>query len=241
MTRLSTLNNNGKKLRKNMCKRRDEWMKTLLERIKTVVLADLHEVLDNKERKNPIALLNQYLRECEHEVKKVEKLLERHHVLKEEFYREWKHAEYMAEKRKKQAEIARKANEPALYEMALTEQKQYEERVISLKQAYEKTIDQLDELEQKYREMKLKLKDMHMKRLELMGRENVARVTQKINHMMERSDIGEAYSRFDEIERYIENLESRVNYNYQKSMFDYHIAQLEKQLKTQETIQSRVE
>lgn len=203
-------------------------MTSLLQRIRNAILADLHEALDQKERKNPIALLNQYLRDSEKEVKKVEKLIERHQLLKEEFHRELKYAEYMANKRSHQAEIAEKANEAQLLEMALQEKGHYEQRIESLRQSYENTISQLVELEQKYREMKLKLKDMHMKRLELMGRENLARANQTINKTIHQADIGTSYSRFDEIEHYIENLEIRANANYQSSTFDARIAELEK-------------
>lgn len=204
-------------------------MVSLFKRIRNNVLADLHEVIDEKEKKNPIALLNQYLRDSELEVKKVEKLIERHQLLKEEFHRELKSAEFMANKRSKQAEIAQNANETKLYEMALQEQVQYEERVAQLKQSYDNAVSQLDDLEQKYREMKLKIKDMNMKRLELMGRENIARVNQKINQTLNNADVGYAYSRFEEIEHYIENLESRINASYERSSFDARIAKLQQQ------------
>ena len=57
-------------------------MANLFSRIKNTVLADLHEALDHKEQKNPIALLNQYLRECEQETEKVRKLLEKQYQFK---------------------------------------------------------------------------------------------------------------------------------------------------------------
>lgn len=204
-------------------------MKSFFERLRDTVLADLNSVLDKKERENPIALLNQYLRDSELEVKKVEKLVDRHRLLKEEFQRELKHAEFMADKRKKQAEIAQNANETTLYNMAIEEQIQYEERAAQIKLSLENTMTQLEELEYKLREMKLKLKDMHMKRLELMGRENIARANRKINQSFQNAEIGHAYSRFEEIEHYMTNLENRINHDYEKSMFDYRIAQLEKQ------------
>lgn len=205
-------------------------MKAFFERLRDTVLADLNSVLDNKEKQNPIALLNQYLRESEHEVKKVEKLVDRHRVLKEEFHRELKNAEYMAQKRKSQAEIAQKANEMTLYNIAIGEQLQYEERAAKMTISFENTVAQLDELEQKLREMKLKLKDMQTKQLELMGRENMARVNQKVNHSFQNAEIGNAYSRFEEIEHYMTNLEERINHDYERSTFDYRIAQLEKNI-----------
>jgi lia operon protein LiaH len=209
-------------------------MRCLFKRVRDSVLADFHDVLDRKEMKNPIALLNQYLRDCEEEAKKVWKLIGRHHLLKEDFYREWKQAEYMAQKRKEQGEIAQKANEPTLIEMALQEQNQYEDRAARLKTAYENAKLQLEELEQKYREMNLKIKDMHTKRMEWMGRENVARITQTIDRTLQSANAGQAYSRFDEIEHYISQLESRFNHSYEQTMFDSRIAQLEKQLKNAE-------
>lgn len=45
-------------------------MANLLTRIKDSMMADLHDLMDQKEEKNPIAHVNQYIRECEQEVKK---------------------------------------------------------------------------------------------------------------------------------------------------------------------------
>ncbi|HJV32373.1 MAG TPA: PspA/IM30 family protein, partial [Bacillales bacterium] len=56
-------------------------MTNLFTRIKNSITADLHEALDHKEKQNPIALLNQYLRQCEMETEKVRKLLERQYTL----------------------------------------------------------------------------------------------------------------------------------------------------------------
>ena len=152
-------------------------MANLFSRIKNTVLADLHEALDHKEQKNPIALLNQYLRECEQETEKVRKLLERQYRLKDEFTREYRQAVDLSAKRKHQAEIASQAGETELYQFAANEQEQYEARATRLKEIMEQANGQLVELEQKYEEMKHKLKDMNIRRLELMGRENITRAT----------------------------------------------------------------
>ncbi|MBA4535574.1 PspA/IM30 family protein [Bacillus aquiflavi] len=203
----------------------------LFERIKNTILADLHDAIDKKEMKNPVALLNQYLRDCEKEAKKVNQLIDRHYQLKEEFFREWKHAEYMARKRQEQSQIAQKAQELELYEMAVQEQQQFEQRAARLKVSYEETVNQLGDLEQKYREMKLKIKDMQMKRMELMGRENVARINQKINKAIYNAETDRAFTRFEEVEHHIANLEARVNHGYERNMFDHRISQLEDTLK----------
>ena len=205
-------------------------MTNLFARIKNTVLADLHEALDQKERSNPIALLNQYLRECEQETEKVRKLLERQYRLKEEFTREYNQALELAEKRKKQAEIASNAGEVELYQFALAEQQQYDERVLRLKELLVQSDKQLVELEQKYEEMKHKLKDMNIRRLELMGRENVTRAQNKMNLVLDnQSYSSKSYSKFQEIESYLNRLEQQVNSSFYRNNIDARIAHLEKQ------------
>jgi lia operon protein LiaH len=211
-------------------------MSNLLTRIKNVIMADLHDILEQKERQNPIALLNEYLRQCEQEVEKVRKLVERQHLLKEELAREHHHAQELAEKRKHQAQIASQAGETELYQFAIQEQMKYEERASRLKQSLEQALHQLEELERKYEEMKHKLKDMQIKRMELMGRENVARAYYRINKVLEQDQYeNKPFSRFAEIEQYLEQLEQKVSSAYYSSTIDARIAQLEKELKKQET------
>lgn len=211
-------------------------MGNLFSRIKNSVLADVHEVLDQKERKNPIALLNQYLRECEVETEKVRKLLERQHSLKEQFTREYQQASELAEKRKRQAEIASQAGETELYQFAANEQAQYEERTLRINQSLQTVVGQLGELEQKYEEMKHKLKDMHIRRMELMGRENVTRAHHQMNKVLENNSYSsKSFSRFNEIESYLDRLENEVNSAYYRNTIDARIAQLEKEAKKVET------
>src|SRR5690606_1212309 len=110
-------------------------MANLLTRLKDTILADFHGILDEKEKKNPISLLNQYLRQCEAEVEKVRKLVERQHSLKDQFAREHREATALAEKRKHQAGVAQQAGETELYEFAAKEQVVYEERATKLQEA----------------------------------------------------------------------------------------------------------
>jgi lia operon protein LiaH len=74
-------------------------MANLFSRIKDTIAADLNETLNQKENQHPIALLNQYLRECEQETEKVHKLVERQYQLKDEFTNEYNHALDLTEKR----------------------------------------------------------------------------------------------------------------------------------------------
>ncbi len=212
-------------------------MSNLFTRIKNTVLADLNEVLDQKDQKNPIALLNQYLRECELETEKVRKLVERQYSLRDQFSREYQLAKEFAEKRNRQAEIASQAGETDLYQFALNEKVQYEDRALRLKESLQTVLNQVGELEQKYEEMKHKLKDMHIRRLELMGRENVTRAHNRINKVLENNTYSnQSFSRFEEIESYLDRLEQQVNSAYYRNTIDARIAQLEKGTKSEEKL-----
>lgn len=211
-------------------------MTNLLTRIKDTIMADLHAAVDQKEKKNPIALLNQYLRQCEQETEKVRKLLERQYALKDEFTKEYSQAAELAEKRKYQAEVASKAGEMELYEFASVEHQQYSGRVERLASSLEQVKGQLDELERKYEEMKHKLKDMQIRRLELMGRENVTRANHRMNQVLDsNTDTNKAAARFQEIDNYLDRLEHQVKSSYYRDTIDAKIAQLEKEMKLEES------
>ena len=208
----------------------------LLERIKNTIAADFHEVLDQKESKNPLSLLNQYLRQCEQEVNKTRKLVERQQLLKDQFDRERKEAEEKAAMRTRQAELAQQANEQELYQFAAQEKEQHALRAANLKESTLQAEKDLVELEQKYEQMKHKLKDMQIKRMELMGRENVARAHQKMDRVINPSQsMKKSAFRFDELEHYMDRLEQKVNADYQASSMDAKLAKLEKDWKKEES------
>jgi len=211
-------------------------MTNLFTRIKNTITADLHDALDQKEKQNPIAMLNQYLRECEQETDKVRKLLERQYILKDEFTREYHQAAELANKRKHQAEVATRAGETDLSDFASAEYQQYTDRTRRIEVSLEQVGEQIRDLERKYEEMKHKLKDMHLRRMELMGRENVTRANHRINQVLDAHTYSDqSYSKFKEIENYLERLEHQVNSSFYRNTIDARIAQLEKEMKFEES------
>ncbi|GAA0422195.1 MAG: PspA/IM30 family protein [Bacillota bacterium] len=210
-------------------------MTNIFTRIKDSVTSDLHNLMDQKEQKNPIAALNHYLRQSEQEKEKVRKLVERQYKLKDEFTKEYQMANDLAEKRLKQAEIAEKAGEEQMHAFAVREHEEYQARAERLKASRDEAEQELDTLEQKYEDMKHKLKDMHLRRMELMGRENVARANHQMNKVVDETS-DKPFSKFAEMERYIEGLEYRVNNSYYRSTFDNKIAKLEQEMKEKEQV-----
>ena len=210
-------------------------MTNLLTRIKDIVVADLNEALNKKENQNPIAMLNQYLRECERETEKVGKLVGRQVQLRDEFAKEYSEALKLAEKRKHQADVAQRAGEEELYQFAAAEQRHYDERAQHLHTALTQATGQLSELERKYEEMKRRVKDMEIRRMELMGRENVTRANLQMSQVLDADASSKSFSRFKEIESYLDRLEQRVNSSFFSSTIDERVAQLEKELESSET------
>ncbi|MCP1123097.1 phage shock protein A [Bacillus sp. AFS018417] len=209
---------------------------SLFGRVREAILADLHNVLDEKERKNPIAMLNQYLRDSEREVTKIEKLIERHKTLKSNFARELEQARYFVNKRSKQAVIAQEAGEMQLQERALEEVAYYEGRVARLEEMYAGVMEQIDELERRLSEMKNKLKEMNAKRMELMARENMAHANRRMNTALHKMDENNPFLRFEEIENHILDLELRINEDHERDTFDMKIAKLEREMKEKKEV-----
>ena len=152
-------------------------------------------------------------------------------MLKNEFARELAEAEALAEKRRRQAEIAATAGETELEQFARQEAAQYEARAGRLKEGLAKVEEDLVSLEKKYDEMKHKLKDMKIRRLELMGRENAARAHYRMNQVLENGKYAnESYSRFKEMEAFLDNLEEKVRQDYHRNTIDARIAELERKM-----------
>src|SRR5690625_914854 len=98
----------------------EKTMTNIFRRMKESVSADLHMMMDKREQKNPMSALNQYLRQSEQEKEKVRKLVDRQYKLKDEFMREYHKEQDFAEKRLKQANIAKKEGKKQIHIFALT-------------------------------------------------------------------------------------------------------------------------
>lgn len=202
-------------------------MKSLWYRLKYSVQADLHEVFDNKESKNPIAMLNQYIREAEKQTDAVGKLLERQRKLKKALQKELQEAEKMTEKRRSQFELATVAEEMDLIEFAQAEINAYETRATGLTASISEATDELTSLERKFEEMKHKVKDMKVRQLQLMGKENVTRAHHQMDQMISPEDAEKRLSSMNEMNEYIENLGNKITEDYEASSMERRLESLE--------------
>nr|WP_106784548.1 PspA/IM30 family protein [Lysinibacillus timonensis] len=199
-------------------------MTNLFNRFKYQIQADLHEFFDKKESKNPIAMLNQYIREAEKQTEQTGKLLQRQVELKNKLQRELDEATKMLEKRTVQLTLATESNEADLIAFAKQEVETYTIRQTTLLTSIETAKVQVYELESKYETMKHKIKDMKVRQLQLMGKENVVRAHYKMDHVIETNN----ETNFNDISAYIDHLSNKIDKKYEMTMLESRLAQLEK-------------
>jgi phage shock protein A len=176
-------------------------------------------------------MLNQYIREAEKQTEKTGIWIERQSQLKLQLEKEHQEAQEMLVKRTSQMELAIQTNEGELIDFAQSEVTAYTNRKEVLQASISRTTEELFGLEQKYEEMKHKVKDMKVRQLQLMGKENVTRAHHQMDRMLqpESSNNGDKrLAAFDEMEQYIDRLGQRIEKEHEVSSMERRLAMLEK-------------
>ena len=201
-------------------------MNSLWNRFKYSVQSDLHAVFEKKESKNPIAMLNQYIREAEKQTDSIGKLLERQSKLKAELQKELSEAEKMADKRRNQLTLAQATGEEDLISFAEEEIAAYETRATQLSESVMETAHELISLERKFEEMKHKVKDMKVRQLQLMGKENVTRAHHRMDQVISSENKDNHIATVSEMNTYIENLGGKIDRDYEISSMERRLDSL---------------
>ncbi|MET4559009.1 lia operon protein LiaH [Lysinibacillus parviboronicapiens] len=196
----------------------------LFQRFRYTIEADLHQVFDKKEQKNPIAMLNQYIREAEKQTEQTGKLLERQGQLKEKLEVEFKDNSALLAKRESQLQLANTSGEQDLIEFATDEVAAYTARKNTLQTSIEASTREYFELERKFETMKHKIKDMKVRQLQLMGKENVTRAHHQMDGMLAKNN----KTNFEDLESYIDKLAFQIDKDHEVTTFEARLAALEK-------------
>jgi len=196
----------------------------LFQRFKYTIEADLHQLFDKKEQKNPIAMLNQYIREAEKQTEQTGKLLERQGQLKEKLEQEFKQNAELLAKRESQLKLATTSGEQDLIDFASDEVSAYTARNNTLQASIEASTREYFELERKFETMKHKIKDMKVRQLQLMGKENVTRAHHQMDSMIAKNN----KTNFEDLESYIDKLAYQIDKDHEVTSFESRLAQLEK-------------
>ncbi|QGG50553.1 PspA/IM30 family protein [Lysinibacillus pakistanensis] len=196
----------------------------LFQRFKYTIEADLHQVFDKKEQKNPIAMLNQYIREAEKQTEQTGTLLARQGQLKEKLEQELKQNAELLTKREAQLKLATTSGEQDLIDFATDEVAAYTARNNTLQASIEASTREYFELERKFETMKHKIKDMKVRQLQLMGKENVTRAHHQMDGMLAKNN----KTNFEDLEAYIDKLAYQIDKDHEVTTFEARLAQLEK-------------
>lgn len=202
-------------------------MKNVIQRFKYQLQADLYDLFDKKAEKNPISLLNQYMREAEKQTEETGKLLARQGQLKKALEEQLAQAGSMLEKREAQLTLANATAEHDLIAFATEEVASYNARKIAILSTIETSKNEYFQLERKFETMKHKIKDMKVRQLQLMGKENVTRAHHQMDKVIE-ANIN-ANNNFDEISDYIDGLAKSIDRKYEVTTFEARLAHLEKE------------
>lgn len=197
------------------------------KRLRYSIEADVTSLLEKKERKNPISLLNHYLRQAEAQTKETASCLQRQQQLKEQFELQLQENAKMLAKRQEQLALVEASGDVDLLSFAQQEVATYTARANMLEQSLQQASTDYFELEQKYEQMKHKLKDMKVRQLQLMGKENVVRAHHKMNTVLQKQVAGD--DSFAEMENYIDSLSDRIEADYSVTTFEQRLDQLAKQ------------
>ena len=196
----------------------------LFQRFRYTVEADLHQLFDKKEQKNPIAMLNQYIREAEKQTEETGKLLERQGQLKEKLEQEYQQNADLLAKRESQLTLAKTSGEQDLIDFAMDEVTAYTARNHTLQASIEASTREYFELERKFETMKHKIKDMKVRQLQLMGKENVTRAHHQMDGMIAKNN----KTNFEDLEAYIDKLAYQIDKDHEVTTFEARLAHLEK-------------
>lgn len=211
-------------------------MTSLWERFKFAVATDLDAVVSKKEEKNPIAVLNRYILEAEKQTADTGKWVERQAQLNVKLEKELDEAANMLNKRQSQLELAQTSGESDLSAFAEMEVAAYSNRVSELKHSISENLEELTVLEQRYEEMKHKVKDMKVKQLQLMGKENATRAHHQMDKVLNPELAAERLGSYDDMASYIKNLGAKVEQEHERSAMERRLELLEKNSAQQKEI-----
>ena len=210
-------------------------MTTLWERLKFAVATDLDMVMTKKEEKNPLAALNRFIAEAEKQAATTGKWVERQTLLTTKLEKELAEASAMAEKRKMQLGLAKASGESDLSRFAELEVTAYSNRVNELEQSLTKNLEEISRLEQRFEEMQHKVKDMKLRQLQLMGKENAARAHYQMDKVLASGFEAETLGSGN-MSAFIDGLGSEAEEVHQRSTMEHRLESLEKNSAQQKEI-----
>ncbi|WP_335871003.1 PspA/IM30 family protein [Bacillus sp. 2205SS5-2] len=170
----------------------------LFKRVKTVVSAELHSIIDKAE--DPVVMIEQYLREMNQEIVEAEKATAKMMAEEKLLSRKIEEAKLLTEKRESQAIEALKSNREDLAKRALQDKKHVLEELDQLISIHQKTAQLVVDLKDKLKVMKAEWRELELKRDSLKSRAQAAKSKTSINRSLSTSNTMSARKGFQRME-----------------------------------------
>ncbi|WP_108669147.1 PspA/IM30 family protein [Peribacillus acanthi] len=223
----------------------------LFKRVKTVVNAELHSLIDKAE--NPITMLNEYLRQMSGEIQEAEKATAKVIANEKLLSRKIKDLNELISKRKDQAVESIKNNREDLAKRALEDKSKLVNELNALDEQHTITVQHVDDLKVKLKIMKDEYREMELKLDSLKARQQAAKARSTMNQSLTSINQGNAKQGFKRMEEKViqleaeaeasediqiltRNLEQEISELSGKNHIDLELEELKKQLKNIEEI-----
>ncbi|EKN67282.1 phage shock protein A (IM30), suppresses sigma54-dependent transcription [Schinkia azotoformans MEV2011] len=178
----------------------------IFKRVRDITVASIHEMLDKVE--DPVAMLNQYLRDLESEISKAELAVSRQVAIEKKWKALVEEFELRVAKRGRQAELAIDHGDEKIARQAIEDKQFSEAKVQEYRALYESTKEQVAVLLGQLKELKDKFYELRNKKFHLVSRANVAKAVKDINQALVTIDTESAAKGFARIEEKLMMMEA---------------------------------
>ncbi|NHM31900.1 PspA/IM30 family protein [Neobacillus terrae] len=181
---------------------------TLFTRIKNLITADLHEVLDKCE--NPMTMLQHHLRELDGQVEEAKKALSHQFYLEKKYEILIAAAEENAAKRTNQAELAVSRGEDTIEKIALQEKISEEAKVQMLRDQAAITKANTAKLVEQIEKLKANYQDFQFRKLDLESKVHAAKAIKQGQKMLSAFQFEGASKGLAKAQEYVYKLEAEA-------------------------------
>ncbi|QYY42855.1 PspA/IM30 family protein [Aneurinibacillus thermoaerophilus] len=178
---------------------------SILKRMRNITMATMNQVLDHVE--DPVAMLNQYIRDMESEISQAELAIARQVAIEKKWKMMLDETEARIEKRSRQAKLAVEAGDEAIARRALEDKLICESKAEEYRKQYETVRGQTNVLRGQLQELKDKFYEMRNKKAALIARANAARTTKRMNAALYSIDTENVTKGFERIEERVMMME----------------------------------
>jgi phage shock protein A len=181
----------------------------LFRRVKTMILADLHKLIDQWE--DPIAMSKQYLRELEEHIHQGQQALAQQLLAEQRYETLIAQTKAIIKKRARQTNLALERNEEAIAKLALREKLLYEKKLSAYEQQYETVKEKTAYMAEQLKQLQEKYEELSAKQLELIARANAANALKQIDAALASLRPDHALCGFARMEERVLALEAEAN------------------------------